>query len=60
MESAKETAIVTDGLWRKSISAIRSLGKEHIAVTVMGDSIFTTGMWSRFCYKKEKMCNCSQ
>ena len=54
MESAKETAIVTDGLWRKSISAIRSLGKEHIAVTVMGDSILTTGMWSRFCYKKEK------
>lgn len=56
----KEIAIVTDGLWRKSISAIRSLGKKGIKVTVMGDSIFTTGMWSKFCYKKKKCLTASR
>ncbi|MCX7886410.1 MAG: ATP-grasp domain-containing protein [Verrucomicrobiae bacterium] len=42
------SAIVTDGLWRKSLSAIRSLGKAGYRVTVMGDSWFTTGFWSRY------------
>lgn len=41
-------ALVTDGLWRKSLSAIRSLGKRNYKVTVMGDSIFTTGFWSKY------------
>lgn len=44
----KKAAIVSDGLWRKSLSAIRSLGKANYAVHVMGDSIFTTGFWSRY------------
>ena len=42
-------AIVTDGLWRKSLSAIRSLGKAGWRVTVLGDSLLTTGQWSRWC-----------
>lgn len=42
------SAVVTDGLWRKSLSAIRSLGKAGFHVTVMGDSLFTTGFWSRY------------
>lgn len=46
------SAIVTDGLWRKSLSAIRSLGKAGFHVTVMGESWFTTGFWSRFARKK--------
>ena len=40
--------IITDGLWRKSLSAVRSLGKSGYNVTVFGDSIFTTSFWS--CY----------
>ena len=43
-----QPTIVTDGLWRKSLSAIRSLGKAGYEVTVMGESWFTTGFWSRF------------
>ncbi|HEY5998539.1 MAG TPA: ATP-grasp domain-containing protein [bacterium] len=41
-------ALVTDGLWRKSLSVIRSLGKAGYDVTVSGDSLFTTGFWSRY------------
>lgn len=50
-----EYAIVTDGLWRKSVSAIRSLGKKNIKVIVTGDTYLSTGMWSRYCYKKSKL-----
>jgi predicted ATP-grasp superfamily ATP-dependent carboligase len=46
--AGKGHAIVTDGFWRKSLSAIRALGKAGYAVTVLGDSVFTTGFWSRF------------
>ncbi len=48
VSSSVPIAIVTDGLWRKSLSAIRSLGKAGYTVTVLGDSFFTTGLWSRF------------
>ncbi|KUO64411.1 MAG: hypothetical protein APF84_10585 [Gracilibacter sp. BRH_c7a] len=44
--------IVTDGLWRKSISVIRSLGKAGCEVSVMGDSLFTTGFWSKYTSKR--------
>lgn len=40
--------IVTDGLWRKSLSVIRSLGRRGYKIFVLGDSIFTTGFWSRY------------
>ena len=50
-----EYAIVTDGLWRKSVSAIRSLGKKNINVIVTGDTYLSTGMWSRYCTKKVKI-----
>lgn len=46
--SQKASAIVTDGLWRKSLSTIRSLGKAGFRVSVMGDSVFTSGFWSSF------------
>ncbi len=41
-------AVVTDGMWRKSLSAIRALGKAGFRVQVVGDSILTVGFWSRF------------
>lgn len=47
-QGLKKTAIITDGLWRKSISAIRSAGRAGYEVVVLGDSVFTTGFYSRF------------
>lgn len=46
------TAIVTDGLWRKSLSAVRSLGKAGFSVTVFGGSAVTTALWSRYCARR--------
>jgi predicted ATP-grasp superfamily ATP-dependent carboligase len=45
---ASSWALVTDGLWRKSLSAIRSLGKSGFQVRVMGDTRATTGFWSSY------------
>jgi predicted ATP-grasp superfamily ATP-dependent carboligase len=41
-------AIVTDGMWRKSLSVVRSLGKAGSFVEVWGDSLFTMSFWSRY------------
>jgi predicted ATP-grasp superfamily ATP-dependent carboligase len=56
MDSADSTpsAIVTDGLWRKSLSAVRSLGKAGYRVTVLGESVFTTAFWSRYCARRAR------
>ena len=43
------SALVTDGLWRKSLSAVRSLGRHGLDVGVTGDSRFTTSYYSRYC-----------
>ncbi|MFH1244037.1 MAG: HAD-IB family phosphatase [bacterium] len=45
-------AIVTDGLWRKSLSVIRSLGKANYDVAVLGGTFWTIGHWSRFTTKR--------
>lgn len=45
---SRPVAIVTDGLWRKSVAAIRSLGAAGYLVFVLGDSRLTTGFYSRF------------
>jgi predicted ATP-grasp superfamily ATP-dependent carboligase len=47
-------AIVTDGQWRKSVCAIRSLGRAGYRVIVLGDSWFTTGFYSRYTEKRFK------
>ncbi len=41
-------AIVTDALWRKSVAAIRALGRSGYSVTALGASALTTGFYSRF------------
>ncbi len=46
--SEPRDAIVTDGLWRLSVSAIRALGKAGYRVTVLGEGALTTGFWSRY------------
>jgi len=47
-----DIAIVTDGFWRKSLSAVRSLGAANYRVCVLGDSIFTTSFWSSYTSKR--------
>lgn len=48
----KPIVLVTDGQWRKSLSAIRALGSAGYEVWVQGDSIFTSGFWSRWTRKR--------
>jgi len=51
---SSHTALVTDGWGRQSLSAIRSLGKAGFQVSVMGDSVFTMGFWSRYTHRRIK------
>jgi predicted ATP-grasp superfamily ATP-dependent carboligase len=46
------SVLVTDGLWRKSLSAVRSLGRQGLEVGVTGDSRFTTSFYSRYCTRR--------
>lgn len=45
---SSRTVVVTDGMWRKSLSAIRSLGHAGFSVCVMGDTYATVGFWSKY------------
>ena len=45
-------AIVTDALWRKSVSAIRALGASGYSVFALGDGRLTTGFYSRYTAKR--------
>ena len=49
----KKIVIVTDAKWRKSLSAIRALGKEENYIIAMGNSVFDMGLWS--VYVKERV-----
>jgi len=44
--------LITDGLWRKSVVAVRALGKAGIQATVTGDSVLTSSFYSRYCHKR--------
>ena len=44
--------LVTDGLWRKSLSAVRALGRAGVEVTVAGDRRLTTAYFSRYCERR--------
>lgn len=48
----KSKVIITDGQWRKSMSAVRALGKSWLHVSVFGDTIFTPSFFSRFTSKR--------
>ncbi len=45
---SRPIAIVTDALWRKSVSAIRALGASGYSVFALGDGRLTTGFYSRY------------
>lgn len=51
-EGAITKVIITDGRWRKTLSAIRALGKCGIDVTALGNSPFDMGIWSKYTNKK--------
>ena len=48
MTPRTQRVLVTDGLWRKSLSAVRALGREGVEVTVTGDRRITTSFFSRY------------
>lgn len=48
MKANPPLAIVTDVLWRKSVSAIRALGAAGYEVFAIGDSVLNTGFYSRY------------
>lgn len=45
--------VVTDGQWHKSLSAVRSVGKCGYKTVVLGDSVFTTGFYSKYASKRK-------
>ncbi len=44
--------LITDGLWRKALVAVRALGKAGVQVTVTGHSTFTSSFFSRYCSRR--------
>ncbi len=44
--------LITDGLWRKTLVAVRALGKAGATLTVTGDSAFTSSFFSRYCSRR--------
>ncbi|MCP4748488.1 MAG: ATP-grasp domain-containing protein [Desulfobacteraceae bacterium] len=47
----KTDVFITDGHWRKSLAAVRALGRRHIPVTVGESSWPATAAFSRYCTK---------
>lgn len=48
----KRTAFISDGLHRKSLAAVRALGKHGVEVLVASDEFFAPSFWSRYTRKK--------
>lgn len=42
---------ITDGHWRKSLTAVRALGRKGIKVTVGESTWLTTSAFSKYCYR---------
>jgi len=47
----KSDVFITDGHWRKSLAAVRSLGREGIKVTVGESTRLATAFFSKFCHR---------
>lgn len=53
MKNFQEVIIITDVKWRKSLAAIRALGKnKHNFIIAVGNSILDMGLWSTYVNKK--------
>jgi predicted ATP-grasp superfamily ATP-dependent carboligase len=44
--------LVTDGLWRKTLAAVRSLGRRNIPVVVGERTILAPALWSRYATRR--------
>ncbi len=45
----KDRVFITDGHWRKTLAAVRGLGREGVHVTVGESNIIATSRFSRYC-----------
>lgn len=52
-----DVVVITDVKWRKSLSAIRGIGKNNNLVVAIGNSIFDMGLWSAYVNKKKIIPN---
>lgn len=46
------TVLLTDGLLRKTLAAVRALGREQFQVSVGDTSLFTLAGWSKYCHQR--------
>jgi len=47
-----ETVLITDGLWRKTLAAVRSLGRRGIRVVVGERTLLAPALWSRYAARR--------
>ena len=52
MKIAKKRILVLDGMWNKSLAAVRSLGKRGLYVTAGEKTILATALFSKHCNKR--------
>ncbi len=48
----KIRVFVTDGYWRKTVAAVRALGRMGLRVTVSESTYFAPALFSRYCYRR--------
>lgn len=51
LKSMNSDVFITDGHWRKSLAAVRALGKKGINVTVGESTRLATAAFSRYCHR---------
>ena len=47
-----DIVVITDVKWRKSLSAIRAIGKNNYFIIAIGNSVFDMGLWSSYVDKR--------
>lgn len=52
-----EIVVITDVKWRKSLSAIRAIGRNNNFIIAIGNSMFDMGLWSSYVNKKAIISN---
>ena len=51
-ELKKIRVFVTDGYWRKTVAAVRALGRMGLRVTVSESTYLAPALFSRYCYRR--------
>ena len=47
-----DIVVITDVKWRKSLSAIRAIGKNNYFIIAIGNSVFDMGLWASYVDKR--------